>query len=214
VPGRAHTLAPSLVLGVTAQMAIDREEIFGRSCRSSPIATSTRRSPTSMHDRGRWRSTISEATASSRRHSEAAAPMTPRCSALATFPPNTTGKTPMSINRIVIFVVVAGYVAVNLLMQFDFFAGRDIFAKYQETTTAVEALRVAQQAYYAKTGFLLILLILSAFRMSFPLGFALSFSAYALMMLAFFGIKLPTLLYLGGAVALVASYLLDRRRTA
>ena len=45
-------------------------------------------------------------------------------------------------------------------MQADFFAGRDIFAKYQQTANAVDALRVAQEAYYAKTGFLLLLLIL------------------------------------------------------
>ena len=60
----------------------------------------------------------------------------------------------MSINRIAMVVVVAGYVLVNLLMQADFFAGRDIFAKYQQTANAVDALRVAQEAYYAKTGFL------------------------------------------------------------
>jgi hypothetical protein len=44
--------------------------------------------------------------------------------------------------------------------EIDFFTGRDIFAKYQETATAVDALRVASEAYYAKTGFLHILLVL------------------------------------------------------
>ena len=72
----------------------------------------------------------------------------------------------MSINRIVILVVVAGYVVVNVLMQIDFFAGRNIFAKYKETATAVDALRVGEEAYFAKTGFLLILLVLSALSLS------------------------------------------------
>jgi hypothetical protein len=94
--------------------------------------------------------------------------------------------TDMSINRIVILVVVAGYVVVNVLMQIDFFAGRNIFAKYKETATAVDALRVGEEAYFAKTGFLLILLVLSA----------LSLSAYVIMMLVFFGINLSTALHL------------------
>jgi hypothetical protein len=118
----------------------------------------------------------------------------------------------MSINRFISIVVVAGYIIVNLLMQVDFFAGRNIFAKYQTTTTAVDALKVAQEAYYAKTGFLLILLVLLTFRTTFALAFALSFSAYAVMMLVFFGIKLPTALYLIGAFALMGSYLLERRK--
>src|SRR5258708_23257629 len=106
----------------------------------------------------------------------------------------------MSINRIAMVVVVAGYVLVNLLMQADFFAGRDILAKYQQTANAVDALRVAPEAYYANTGFLLLLLILMVFAVSFPLGFAASFSAYAIMMSVFFAVKLPTALYLSAAL--------------
>ena len=75
-------------------------------------------------------------------------------------------------------------------------------------------LRVAQEAYYAKTGFLLLLLILMVFGVSFPLGFAVSFSAYAIMMSVFFGVKLPTALYLAAAVALLATYLIDKRHRA
>ena len=88
----------------------------------------------------------------------------------------------MSINRIVIWVVVAGYTVVNVLMQIDFFAGRNIFAKYQETATAVDALRVAEKAYYAKTSWPVLLLILSAFGVPFALAFALSMSVYVIIM--------------------------------
>jgi len=44
----------------------------------------------------------------------------------------------------------------------------------------------------------------------FAHGFTLSISAYAIMMLVFFGIKLPTALYLIGAIALLGSYFFDR----
>jgi hypothetical protein len=104
------------------------------------------------------------------------------------------------------WVVVAGYVVVTLLMQIDFFAGRNIFAKYQETATAVDALRVAEKAYYAKTSWLVLLLVLSVFGVPFALGFALSMSVYVIIMLVFFGIKLPIAIYLIGAIALLGSY--------
>jgi hypothetical protein len=117
----------------------------------------------------------------------------------------------MSLNRIVIILVVAGYALVNTLMQIDFFAGRDIFAKYQETATAADALAVAHKAYYAKTAFLLILLILQTCKVPFNLGFALSFFAYALLMLIFFGFAVPTTIYLIASVALLGSYAISRR---
>ena len=120
----------------------------------------------------------------------------------------------MSINRIVIWVVVAGYVVVTVLMQIDFFAGRNIFAKYQETATAVDALRVAEKAYYAKTSWLVLLLVLSVFGVPFALGFALSMSVYVIIMLVFFGIKLPIAIYLIGAIALLGSYFFERRSAA
>src|ERR1700733_4641714 len=59
----------------------------------------------------------------------------------------------INIINVVVILVVAGYVVVNVLMPRNFFGGCEIFAKYQETSTAVEALRVAQKAYFAKTNF-------------------------------------------------------------
>ncbi|MDH4580732.1 hypothetical protein E8F20_02455 [Pseudomonas sp. BN415] len=119
----------------------------------------------------------------------------------------------MSLNRILILLVVAGYVVVNISMQIDFFAGRDIFAKYQATTSAADALIVAKQAYYAKTAFLLTLLILLALRVPFELGFGVSFVTYALLMLAFFGLERSTTIYLVASVALLGSYFWDRIRS-
>ena len=118
----------------------------------------------------------------------------------------------VSINRIVMWLVVAAYVVVNVLMEINFFSGRDIFAKYKETSTAVDGLRVAQEAYFAKTGFLLLLLILLVFRVRFALAFALSLSAYVIMMVVFFGITLMTGLYLIGAIILLASYFFETRQ--
>jgi hypothetical protein len=118
----------------------------------------------------------------------------------------------MSINKAAIYLVVAGYVLVNVNMQRDFFAGRDIFAKYQEASTAAEALVVAQEAYYAKTAFLLILLVLLTLNVPFALGFALSFMAYAIAMLIFFGLGKSTTIYLVASIALLASYLLEQRK--
>lgn len=119
----------------------------------------------------------------------------------------------MSLNRIAIIVTVAGYTAVNVLMQINFFQDKDIFAKYQEPTSLSNAVDIAQDAYYAKTAFLLILLILLTFRVSFPLGFAISMTVYAVLMLAFFGLTVPTTLYAIAAVALISTYLYDRATT-
>ncbi|WDS36717.1 hypothetical protein [Pseudoxanthomonas sp.] len=120
----------------------------------------------------------------------------------------------MSINKVVIWLVVLGYLFVNVSMQLDFFAGRNIFDKYQQANDAVQALSIAQHAYYAKTAFLLILLILLASNVRFGLGFGVAFLAYALTMLAFFGIGAVTLVYLGAAIALLASYLISRSASA
>ena len=37
----------------------------------------------------------------------------------------------MSINQLIIIVAVAGYLIVNILMTVNFFAGQNIFSKYQ-----------------------------------------------------------------------------------
>lgn len=112
----------------------------------------------------------------------------------------------MSLNRIAIFVVVAGYLFVNIRMQNDFFAGRDIFSKYQVATSLENGLHIAQEAYFAKTSFLLILIILQAFSVPFGLALGLSFVAYAIEMLVFFGFNTSTTLYVVGAVFVLASY--------
>ena len=78
----------------------------------------------------------------------------------------------------------------------------------------MDALRVTEKAYYAKTGFLLILIILSVFKVRFALAFALSMSAYVIMMLVFFGIKLLTALYLIGTMTLLVSYFFEKRSAA
>jgi ABC-type polysaccharide/polyol phosphate export permease len=119
----------------------------------------------------------------------------------------------MSVNRILIFLVVAGYVLVNVNMQLDFFAGHSIFDKYQVATNAGQALVIAQQAYYAKTAFLLMLLVLLTLNVPFALGFAVSFLAYAIAMLVFFGPGKATTIYLVASLALLASYVLERFRT-
>lgn len=111
-------------------------------------------------------------------------------------------------------MVIAGYLIVNVAMQLDFFAGRDIFAKYQVATSAAHALVIAQKAYYAKTAFLLILLALLACGVSFPLSFGLSFVVYAICMLVFFGLGRPTVLYSVASVALMGSYFLPKHKRA
>jgi len=58
----------------------------------------------------------------------------------------------MSVNRKVIFLGVAFYLLVNIRMRINFFAGGNIFSKYQTRTSPIDALRIAQDAYYAKTG--------------------------------------------------------------
>ncbi|MBC9249589.1 hypothetical protein A9179_04800 [Pseudomonas alcaligenes] len=118
----------------------------------------------------------------------------------------------MDINRFISLLVIAGYLVVNLTMQVDFFAGHDIFAKYQVATSAEQALQIAREAYYAKTAFLLILLILLALRVPFGLGFGVSFLAYALIMLAFFGLGRSTAIYLLAAGLLLGSYMLSHWR--
>lgn len=112
----------------------------------------------------------------------------------------------MSLNKILIFLVIAGYLFVNITMQIDFFAGRDIFAKYQLASSLAEQIAIAQKAYYAKTAFLLLLLVLLALSTPFGLAFGLSFLVYAIAMLVFFGIGRPTLLYSVASVALLVSY--------
>jgi hypothetical protein len=116
----------------------------------------------------------------------------------------------MSINRIVILAAVAGYLLVNIGMQIDFFAGRDIFSKYQEASSPAEAHLIAEKAYYAKTAFLLILLVLLTCNVPFGLGFGLSFLAYAAIMLVFFGLGRMTAAYLAGSTVLLVSYFIDR----
>jgi hypothetical protein len=117
----------------------------------------------------------------------------------------------MSINRIVIFIFVAGYLFVNISMQTVFFGGpatveHNIWSKYQIATTWQDALRIGQDAYYAKTGWLVILLVMQAFKVPFGLALGLSFACYAIAMLIFFGFNPSTAAYAVGAVALLASY--------
>ena len=117
----------------------------------------------------------------------------------------------ISINRIVIFVILAGYVFVNVRMQMVFFsstptAEHNIWSKYQMATTWQDALRIGQDAYYTKTGGLLILVALQAFGVPFGLAFGLAFVCYASAMLIFFGLNPATTVYMVGAVALLASY--------
>ena len=58
------------------------------------------------------------------------------------------------VNKAVIWLAVIGYLVVNIRMQFNFFAGRNIFEKYRVAADTAQALSIAQQAYYAKTGWL------------------------------------------------------------
>ena len=110
-------------------------------------------------------------------------------------------------NRIVTLLIIIGYVVVNIMMQINFFKGNNIFDKYQIAVSAEDAVKIAQQAYYAKTGFLLILLILQVIGGNFYRSFAWSLSAYSVMTLCFFGLKLPIILYLfGGALSLFSYY--------
>ena len=119
----------------------------------------------------------------------------------------------MSINRIVIFLGVAFYLLVNIRMHINFFAGRNIFSKYQIPTSPIDTLRIAQDAYYAKTGWLVILLVHQAFNVPFGLACGLSFVCYAIAMLIFFGFNPSTTAYAVVAVALLASYLVKWPRS-
>lgn len=117
----------------------------------------------------------------------------------------------ISINRIVIFFVVIGYLLVNIRMQTVFFGGpatpdHNIWSKYQAATSWQDALRIGQDAYYAKTGWLVILLAMQALKVPFALAFGLSFVCYAIAMMIFFGINPTTTAYALGAVVLLASY--------
>ena len=110
------------------------------------------------------------------------------------------------INRIVTILIIIGYIVVNISMQINFFSGNNIFDKYQVATSATDAVQIAQKSYYAKTGFLLILLILQIIGGNFYRSFAWSLSVYSLIMLCFFGIKVPTILYAFGSVLSLSSY--------
>jgi hypothetical protein len=85
----------------------------------------------------------------------------------------------MSLNRIVSFIIVAGYLLVNIRMQMVFSAGpptpeHNIWSKYQIATTWQDALRIAQEAYYAETGWLVLLLVLLVFNVPFGFAFGLT----------------------------------------
>ena len=103
-------------------------------------------------------------------------------------------------------LIIIGYVIVNISMQINFFSGNNIFDKYQVATSATDAIQIAQKSYYAKTGFLLTLLILQIIGGNFYRSFAWSLSVYSLIMLCFFGIKVPTILYALGSVLSLSSY--------
>ena len=110
------------------------------------------------------------------------------------------------INRIVTILIIIGYLSVNTMMQVNFFNGNNIFDKYQVATSETDAVQIAQKAYYAKTGFLLILLILQVIGGNFYRSFAWSLSIYSIMMLCFFGIKIPTMMYVFGGLLALSSY--------
>lgn len=110
------------------------------------------------------------------------------------------------INRVVTILIVIGYGIVNILMQINFFSGVNIFDKYQISSSALDAVRIAQDAYYAKTGFLLLLLILQVLRVNFHLALAISFTAYAVTMISFFGIVTSTSMFAFGAALALFRY--------
>lgn len=115
-------------------------------------------------------------------------------------------KESMSPNLLIMMLVVAGYVVVNIRMQINFFGGHDIFSKYQVASSATDAPRIAQDAYFAKTGFLLLLLILLTFDVPVGLAAGLSFLSYSAMMVIFFGFNVSTTAYAVGSVVLLGSY--------
>jgi hypothetical protein len=125
----------------------------------------------------------------------------------------------ISINRIVIWIFVLGYLGVNVRMQLVFFSGppsaeQNIWSKYQIATSTVDALRIGQDAYYSKTGWILILLILQALRVPFGLALGLSTVCYVVAMIAFFGFNASTTIYSISALALLISYFAERPQDA
>ncbi|EPG74945.1 hypothetical protein LEP1GSC058_1633 [Leptospira fainei serovar Hurstbridge str. BUT 6] len=127
----------------------------------------------------------------------------------------------MNLNKMIIYIVVLGYVIVNGSMQLDFFAGKNIWEKYYkvevsspaeqniiERMTEVEA---GRNAYYAKTVFLLTLIILLVFNVPFRLGFGISFVFYASIMAVFFGMNRATIVYSFASVLTLASYFISSK---
>lgn len=121
----------------------------------------------------------------------------------------------MTLNKLLIYLVIAGYLVVNVLMQINFFTGKNIWAKYylkDTKQTAVVASDVSaeveagRKAYYAKTAFLLVLIIFLAFNVSFPLGFSISFVLYAALMLIFFGLNRTTGIFMAASMCTLVSY--------
>lgn len=110
------------------------------------------------------------------------------------------------LNHIITLIIVLGYVVVNVTMQINFFKGINIFDKYQIAISPQDALDIAQKAYYAKTGFLLLLLILQIIENNFYRSFTWSMTIYGMMMIYFFGIKTPTILYISGGLLAFGSY--------
>ena len=110
------------------------------------------------------------------------------------------------INRIITILIIIGYLVVNIMMQINFFKGNNIFEKYQLAVSAADAVQIAQKAYYAKTAFLLILLILQVICGNFYRSFAWAISFYSIVMLCFFGIKVITILYVLGGLLSLSSY--------
>jgi len=110
------------------------------------------------------------------------------------------------LNRIITILIIIGYAITNVLMQIDFFGGNPIFNKYRLALDTDDAIKIGQQAYYAKTAFLLSLLILQVISGNFYRSFAWAFSIYCVIMLCFFGVVLPTIAYMFCALISLSSY--------
>jgi len=114
---------------------------------------------------------------------------------------------PYKINRIITLLFILGYIIVNVMMQFNFFSGHNIFDKYQVAASAGDAIQIAQRGYYAKTNFLLLLLIFLVVSRNIYRSIAWSLAVYCVMMLIFFGLNFTTGLYaFGGAICLISYY--------
>jgi hypothetical protein len=125
-----------------------------------------------------------------------------------------TNENSISLTQIAIWLIVAGHVLFNGTLQVAFFTGGNVFGKYtvgNAPDDAVSMLEVARNAYYAKSAFLLLLVILLAARVWFSLSLAISLSTYAITMASFFGFTYTTVVYLLGALLLVGTYLYDGR---